>query len=97
MARSASSSLVTKVAALGFPLDTPSPFLFAVFHMDMYPTGSARNMEAPRTGDGADFNAAQPYRMYHGERIPGFPQHPRACMVIGDNTSPLSSGPTPYS
>ena len=33
-------------------------------------------MYAPRQGNGADFNPNQPYRMYHGDRIPGFPQHP---------------------
>jgi len=68
-------SVVKKVEALSFPFQTPDPFLFAVYHNDAYPAGDEK-MQAPRRGDGADFNPAAPYRMYHGERVPGFPQHP---------------------
>ena len=71
-----SNSVVKSIAQLGFPFKTPDPFLFAVYHNDAYPTGNASNMHAPRRGDGADFDWSAPYRMYHGDRIPGFPQHP---------------------
>jgi hypothetical protein len=43
---------------------------------DLYPAGSANNMHAPRRGNGADFDWSRPYRMYHGDAVPGFPQHP---------------------
>lgn len=49
-------------------------FLFAVYHLDKYPAGDAL-MQAPRRGNGADFGNPD-YNMYHGERVPGFPQHP---------------------
>ena len=76
MASSAAASAVKSVGALGFPFKTQDPFLFCVYHKDLYPVGNASNMFAPRKGNGADFDWSAPYRMYHGERIPGFPQHP---------------------
>ena len=56
-------------------MHTMDPFLFCVYHKDNYPAGNSK-MEAPRRGNGADFNPSAPYRMYHGDKIPGFPQHP---------------------
>ena len=67
--------VVEKVERLSFPFQTPDPFLFAVYHNDAYPAGDER-MQAPRKGNGADFDPSAPYRMYHGDRVPGFPQHP---------------------
>jgi len=68
-------SSVKSVGPLGFPFKTPDPFLFCVYHKDDFPKGNDK-MEAPRRGNGADFDWSQDYRMYHGEKIPGFPQHP---------------------
>ena len=72
---SMSDGVVKAVEKLGFPFKTPDPFLFCVYHVDNYPAGDDQ-MQAPRRGNGADFDPSQPYRMYHGDRIPGFPQHP---------------------
>lgn len=33
-------------------------------------------METLFPGNGSDFNPHAPYRMYHGDKVPGFPQHP---------------------
>ncbi len=57
------------------PFETPDPFLMAVYHKDAYPAGDGK-MQAPRRGNGADFAGQGGYSMYHGDRVPGFPQHP---------------------
>ena len=57
------------------PFETPDPFLMAVYHKDAYPAGDGK-MQAPRRGNGADFSGQGGYSMYHGDRVPGFPQHP---------------------
>lgn len=57
-------------------LPPPSPTLCRSYHRDLYPADKSGKMQAPRRGDGQDFDPAAAYRMYHGERVPGFPQHP---------------------
>jgi redox-sensitive bicupin YhaK (pirin superfamily) len=60
----------------GFHFKAMDPFLFAVHHVDHYPVGNDA-MEVPgKRGNGADFNLKAPFRFYHGDKIPGFPQHP---------------------
>ena len=66
---------ITSMTGVG-PMDVPDPFLFCVFHLDAYPAGHKDHLFAPRRGNGADFDWSQPYRMYHGSRVPGFPRHP---------------------
>jgi redox-sensitive bicupin YhaK (pirin superfamily) len=66
-------------APLGFTWETPDPFLFCVHHDDRYPAGNdALGPAASLAGRnlGQDFERKDGWRMYHGERVPGFPQHP---------------------
>ena len=88
--------VVEKVERLSFPFQTPDPFLFAVYHNDAYPAGDEK-MQAPRKGNGADFDPSAPYRMYHGDRVPGFPQHPHRGFetITAVSNSSCSSSHTP--
>jgi redox-sensitive bicupin YhaK (pirin superfamily) len=65
---------------LGFQWKTRDPFLFCVHHDDHYPAGDERfgPPQALLSGRnlGNDFDAKDGFRMYHGEVVPGFPQHP---------------------
>lgn len=73
IATNMSEKAVSCIEPMSFPLKTLDPFLFCVYHLDNYPQGDSK-MRAPRRGNGADFNPNAPYRMYHGDDIPGFPQ-----------------------
>ncbi len=56
------------------------PFLFCVYHKDNYPAGGA-DLAPPRSAlrgrdIGMDFSGKDGWSMYHGDTVPGFPQHP---------------------
>ena len=53
------SDVVTATGGLGFPYKTLDPFLFCVYHKDLFPAGNTENMNAPRRGNGADFDCAR--------------------------------------
>jgi quercetin 2,3-dioxygenase len=58
---------------------TQDPFLFCVHHIDNFPKGNDRlGPDAPLAGHeiGQDFGGKDGWRMYHGDVVPGFPQHP---------------------
>jgi quercetin 2,3-dioxygenase len=70
---------ILHLAAMDFPWQTIDPFLFCVHHADAYPRGNeemgpAASLEGRLLGQ--DFTLRDGWRMYHGERIPGFPAHP---------------------
>lgn len=70
---------VLEVLHLGFPWQTIDPFLFCVHHDDAYPKGNESMGPAASLAGrdiGQDFAGKDGWRMYHGDVVPGFPQHP---------------------
>lgn len=70
---------ILQTMSLGFQWPTIDPFLFCVHHLDHYPQGNAQfGPTAPLDGRdiGSDFAGIDGWRMYHGDVVPGFPQHP---------------------
>lgn len=67
------------VTPLGMPWVTADPFLFCVHHDDAYPKGNDKLGPAASLAGrniGQDFEGKDGWRMYHGDEVPGFPQHP---------------------
>lgn len=62
------------------PWETSDPFLFCVHHLDRYPAGNDEMGPDPELLEdrplGQDFTGKDGWSMYHGETVPGFPQHP---------------------
>ncbi|KAF0204684.1 MAG: Pirin domain-containing [Bacteroidetes bacterium] len=70
---------ITNIKPLGFTWETRDPFLFCVHHLDNYPAGNDEMGPAASLSGrnlGQDFTTKDGWRMYHGEKIPGFPAHP---------------------
>jgi redox-sensitive bicupin YhaK (pirin superfamily) len=70
---------VRAVSSLSSPWQTSDPFLFCAYHDDAYPAGNERlgpagSLEGRDIGQ--DFEGKDGWRMYHGDVVPGFPQHP---------------------
>ena len=71
---------IKSIKPLGFPWQTQDPFLFCVHHEDYYPKGNDEMGPAASLAGrniGNDFAIGKDrWRMYHGQRVPGFPAHP---------------------
>ena len=70
---------IVRVDSLGQRWQTNDPFLFCVHHIDNYPAGNEQLGPAVPLGGrnlGQDFEGKDGWRMYHGDVVPGFPQHP---------------------
>src|SRR5215471_19151612 len=70
---------ILSLEPLGFPWRTQDPFIACVYHEDRYPPGNERMGPAVSLAGrnlGQDFEGLDGWRMYHGQHVPGFPQHP---------------------
>ncbi|WP_367567084.1 pirin family protein [Lacrimispora sp.] len=62
-----------------FQLKTQNPFIITMHHKDFFPKGNGEMAPVsyiPGRETGNDFDLKAPWRMYHGDIIPGFPVHP---------------------
>ena len=64
---------------LSFPWQTQDPFIFCVYHRDIYPKGNGKmgpSVSLAGRNLGQDFAGKDGWSMYHGTSVPGFPAHP---------------------
>jgi hypothetical protein len=74
-----STDSIIAARPLAFPWQTRDPFLICVHHVDHYPRGNDALGPATSLAGrniGQDFAGKDGWRMYHGDVVPGFPQHP---------------------
>jgi redox-sensitive bicupin YhaK (pirin superfamily) len=70
---------ILELVELGMPWTGLDPFIFTVHHVDHYPAGDdAQGPVESLAGRniGSDFSSKDGWSMYHGDHVPGFPQHP---------------------
>lgn len=59
-------------------MKTQNPFVMAAYHLDQFPKGdgSLEPAEKRPFNRNGDYDPDAPWRMYFGEKVPGFPAHP---------------------
>lgn len=70
---------IFNITPLDFLWEVKNPFLFCAHHLDHYPRGNEQMGPAASLAGrnlGEDFTLKDGWRMYHGEVVPGFPEHP---------------------
>jgi len=74
------TNLALNPKPLGFQWEVNNPFLFCAHHLDQFPAGNENMGPAPSLlkgrNIGQDFTLKDGWRMYHGQKVPGFPAHP---------------------
>ncbi len=71
---------VFEIKPLGFHWEMYDPFIFCAHHNDKFPQGNKElgpDTELLKGRNiGSDFVVKDGFRMYHGDKVPGFPVHP---------------------
>jgi redox-sensitive bicupin YhaK (pirin superfamily) len=70
---------IIQIQPLGFFWPVSDPFLFCAHHLDYFPAGNEEMGPAASLSGrniGQDFTIKDGWRMYHGDTVPGFPEHP---------------------
>lgn len=73
------ANAILDIVELGMPWAGPDPFIMTVHHLDTYPAGNDVMGPAVSLAGrqiGSDFSYRDGWSMYHGDVVPGFPQHP---------------------
>jgi len=73
------SPILAAAPLRGMHWPTLDPFLFCAHHVDNYPAGDAEMAPVASLDGrdiGSDFSGKDGWSMYHGQKAPGFPQHP---------------------
>lgn len=71
---------ILNIEKLDFLWETDNPFLFCAHHKDAFPKGNdeqgvdSKHLSGRNIGN--DFQIKDGFRMYHGDKVPGFPAHP---------------------
>ncbi len=71
--------MILDIQPLGFHWQTYDPLLFCAYHHDQFPRGNGQFGPAASLAGrklGMDFEIRDGFRMYHGDKVPGFPAHP---------------------
>lgn len=70
---------IIEVKKLSSQFEVTDPFLFCMHHKDAYPKGNGELGPAASLAGriiGRDFRGLDGWNMYHGDTVPGFPEHP---------------------
>jgi hypothetical protein len=70
---------IIKIQPIGFQWEMENPFIFCAHHKDAFPKGNPNQGPAVSLNGrniGSDFSHKDGFSMYHGDIVPGFPEHP---------------------